>query len=336
MPIEHPSPTPPRRWQLILHGKAAQDDDIRAAVQAMRDSGIDLAVRVTWEPGDAERYADEAIDAGVEVLVAGGGDGTVSVLAASLARREADGDRLPALAILPLGTANDLARAAGIPEEPDACLALVRDTPATPVDLLRIGADGQVGWCVNLASGGFGTEATTEADEGLKKVLGGLAYWLTGVARLGRIEPQRARLSGPGFEWQGDFIALGVGNGRQAGGGQPLCPEAVIDDGRLDLTVIPPLEGAVGQTLAAVFTEGKVEALESVAIQERLAWLEIEADAPLALNLDGEPAQARRYRIDCVARRIRMHLPPGCPLLGVPGNPAGLEPPGPAPVLQPA
>ncbi|RBJ85139.1 lipid kinase YegS, partial [Xanthomonas oryzae pv. oryzae] len=107
------------------------------------------------------------------------------------------------------------------------------------VDLLRIDAEHGPRWCANVASGGFGTQVTVETDEGLKKMLGGLAYLITGMSRLGRIDPIGARFNGPDFSWEGEFIALGLGNGRQAGGGQALCPEAVIDDGLLDVTIVP-------------------------------------------------------------------------------------------------
>jgi hypothetical protein len=58
---------------------------------------------------------------------------------------------------------------------------------ATPraIDLLRVDADGTPWWCANLASGGFGTQVTVETDAGLKKMLGGLAYVITGIAKLG-------------------------------------------------------------------------------------------------------------------------------------------------------
>ncbi|HBK45688.1 MAG TPA: lipid kinase YegS, partial [Xanthomonadaceae bacterium] len=104
---------------------------------------------------------------------------------------------------------------AGIGDEPLAALQLVSECAARPIDLLRIEAEHGPHWCANVASGGFGTDVTVETDEGLKKVLGGLAYLVTGMARLGRIEPVRARLRGPDFAWEGDFIALGIGNGRQ-------------------------------------------------------------------------------------------------------------------------
>ncbi len=303
------------RWRLILNGKSAGNDELRDAVRHWRERGVQLEVRVTWEEGDAERYVAEAIDHGVDVIVAAGGDGTLSAVAETLAHRDESADALPSLALVPMGTANDFATSANLPTEPEAALALIGQTTAHAIDLLRVDADGTSWWCANLASGGFGTQVTVETDAGLKKMLGGLAYVITGIAKLGRIEPITARLHGPDFAWEGGFIALGIGNGRQAGGGQQLCPQALIDDGLLDVTVVPELEGEVASTLGQMLTGGKEAALERVATRVRLPWLQLESAQPLTLNLDGEPVQARRLRIDCVAGRVRMHLPADCPLL---------------------
>lgn len=312
-----PVATVPRaRWRLILNGKSVADEAVREAVALVRANGIDLGVRVTWEGGDAARYVEEAVADRVDTVIAGGGDGTLSEVASALAATGRDADALPSLGLLPLGTANDFAAAAQVPTVPAEAFELIDRHVARPIDLLRIDADGRERWCANLASGGFGTRITLETDEGLKKVLGGLAYLITGISRLGRIEPIVARVRGPVFDWSGEFIALGVGNGRQAGGGQALCPEAHLDDGALDLTIVPPLTGEVGATVGALITEGKDAALDRIAVEARLPWIEIEADPPLTLNLDGEPVEARRFRIDCVPDRVRMHLDPECPLLG--------------------
>ena len=306
------------RWRLILNGKSAGDDAVREAVQALRDAGVALDVRVTWEGGDAERYVAEAIADGVGTIIAGGGDGTLSEVVTTLAHRGEAADALPVLGLLPLGTANDFATAAGICAAPDVALRLVRDAPAAAIDLLKLQANGDTHWVANLASGGFGTEVTTDTHEGLKKWLGGLAYVLTGLSRLGRIEPLRARLHGPDFEWEGEFIALGIGNGRQAGGGQALCPDALIDDGLLDVTIVPPLEGELLATFGTAMTEGKLAALDDVAVRRQLQWIEIDAADALTLNLDGEPVEAGHFRIDCVPKRLRMQLPADCPLLANP------------------
>lgn len=303
-------------WFLILNGKSAGDDGVREAVTQLRGQGQELRVRVTWEGGDAERYVREAIAAQAPLLIAGGGDGTLSEVAEGMAHTGQDAAQLPALALLPLGTANDFATAAGIPLEPLAALQLPGQAPTRLIDLLRVEGDGKVHWCANLASGGFGTEVTVETHDGLKKMLGGLAYVLTGVAKLGKIEPIQAHIHGEGFDWQGGFIALGIGNGRQAGGGQQLCPDALLDDGQLDLTVVPELSGEVMSTLGTLFSEGKHAALEQAAERARLGEVWIEAEQPLTLNLDGEPMQARRFHIQCVAGRVRLHLPADSPLLG--------------------
>ena len=306
-------------WRLILNGKSAGDEALREAVASMRERGIALDVRVTWEAGDAKRYVSEAIADGVRTLIAAGGDGTLSEVAAALADRDEPADGLPVLGLVPLGTANDFANAAQVPLEPLPALEMIAEGSWMPIDLLKLIADdGDTHWCANLASGGFGTQVTVETDEGLKKMLGGLAYLITGISRLGRIEPLQARLHGPGFEWEGGLIALGIGNGRQAGGGQVLCPDARVDDGLLDVTVVPELSGEVAATVGTLVTDGKAAALERVAIRAQLPWVQIDCPEPLTVNLDGEPVASRHFRIECVPQRLRMHLPPGSPLLKQP------------------
>jgi lipid kinase YegS len=315
-------PPSPERWRLILNGKSAGDEPLREAVTAMRERGIALDVRVTWEGGDAERYVAEAIADGVDTIIAAGGDGTLSEVATTLAHRDEPADALPSLALVPMGTANDFATAAGISAQPIEALEAIRAYPARAIDLLKLTAQsstrgthasGQPSsephWAANLASGGFGTQVTVETPEGMKKLLGGLAYLITGMSKLGRIDPLQARIHGPDFEWEGGFIALGVGNGRQAGGGQALCPDAAIDDGLLDVTIVPRLDGEVGATLGTLLTEGKHAALDRVATRAQLPWVEIDAAEPLTLNLDGEPVESAHFRIECVPGRVRMHLP---------------------------
>ena len=229
------------RLRIILHGKAAGSADVRAAVGRLRKQGHVAEVRVTWEPGDAQRLTAEAVaQAGsgcIDCIVAGGGDGTINeVFAAAYAAG------LPAgcsLGILPLGTANDFAHAAGVPVQ-DPLAALQLAASAAP-QLIDIGLLNDKPF-VNLVSGGFGSRVTVETDPELKKRLGGLAYVLTGISRFAELSANVGRFRANGFSWQGRFVAVAIGNGRQAGGGVPLCPDALVDDGLLDLTILPELE----------------------------------------------------------------------------------------------
>ena len=94
-----------------------------------------------------------------------------------------------------------------------------------------------------------------------------------------------------------------------------------MDDGLLDLTVIPELSGELLATVGTLVKEGQRAALERSAVRARLPWVELESgDGAMTLNLDGEPVQARRFRIECVPGRVRMHLPADSPLLGQPSG----------------
>ena len=151
-----------RKAVLILHGKQAMNDEVREAVRGMRERGWTLDVRVTWEAGDSQRFVDEAVAAGYTHVVAGGGDGTLRDVAEAVGLAATDAS----LALLPLGTANDFAKAAGIPLEPAAALALL-EQPAKPIDLGQVGEQ----LFLNMATGGFGSQVTANTSEDLKKVL---------------------------------------------------------------------------------------------------------------------------------------------------------------------
>ncbi|MBS7457869.1 lipid kinase YegS [Coralloluteibacterium stylophorae] len=303
-------------WHLILNGKNANEDTVRDAVAALRERGRTIHVRVTWEQGDAHRYALEAVAAGAVAVIAGGGDGTLHEVCAALAATDRAAGELPALGLMPLGTANDFATAAGLPLDPLAALEVVAATPPRPIDLMRVlPAGGGEHWCVNVATGGFATRITTETSPELKKLFGGAAYFLTGMARMGSIRSARGSLRGPGFEWDGEFLVLAVGNGRQAGGGQLLTPDARLDDGVIDVMVLPPPPpGETTAALGALLSRGRAALLEA-AVRTRLPWVEIEAEEGLTFNLDGEPLEAPRLRFEAVRARLCMHLPDVTPLL---------------------
>ena len=302
-----------RKALLILHGKQAQNEEVRAAVLALRERGWQLAVRLTWEGGDAARLVQEALAAGYPTLIAGGGDGTLREVAEALALAGGQAS----LALLPLGTANDFCRAAGIPLLPAEALALLECEPR-PIDLGEV--DGQL--FLNMATGGFGSRVTANTSEELKKLLGGAAYFLTGLSRFAEVHSAFGRFGGPGFAWEGDFLALGIGNGRQAGGGHVLCPQAQVDDGLLDVCIVPASQDMVG-TLGTLLSGG-ILGLEAVSVSARLPWLEVEAPEGLDINLDGEPLESRHLRFAARPGALRVHLPDSSPLLGggVDGVPA--------------
>ncbi|AYA06047.1 lipid kinase YegS [Rahnella aquatilis] len=290
---------------LILNGKGAAIEELREAVNALRAEGVKLGVRVTWEHGDAARYVAEAIELGCETVIAGGGDGTINEVAGALA--QIDGVR-PVLGIVPLGTANDFATACGIPPTPEQALQLAVKGRAVDIDLACVNSQH---FFINMATGGFGTRITTETPEKLKAALGGVSYFIHGLLRLDTLKADRCEIKGPDFQWEGDALVIGIGNGRQAGGGQQICPDALINDGLLQLRLLTS-EELLPSFLRSLLSNEENKNILSAS----LPWLEITAPHDMTFNLDGEPLTGKQFRIEVLPDAIQCRLPPQCELLG--------------------
>ncbi len=297
-----------RKSRVILNGKSASNPQVRSAINAVRSEGQPLEVRVTWEAGDGVRFAQEALTDGVDVLIAGGGDGTVNeILNGVLA---ADPSPTMAMAILPLGSANDFARGCQIPLDPLKALRLATRNDPTLID---VGAANGV-FFANVASGGFGAEVTAGTPAGLKRVMGGGAYALVGSVTAAHMTPYQGEVIGGDQQIQGSFIIMAVGNGRQAGGGFPVTPHALIDDGLLDVLFITDFQTS---DLGQVFQE--LQDLSNHNNQfvhyRQVPHFEVEIAGTLPLNLDGEPQRWSHIKFEIVPKCLPLVLPEKCPLL---------------------
>lgn len=300
---------------VILNGKVAEDDDISDALSALRTEGP-IDIRVTRGPGDARRFARDAADAGADEVYVVGGDGTLNEAVAGLVSRPADDPRhfVGVMGIVPAGTANDFASSAGIPtESPLAAVEALNSFHAASIDLGWV-SGGAEGPFLNVATAGFGAEASTDASKELKAILGKVAYLVTGITRLGSRDgaPREVWIRAPDFERRIAFHMLAVGNGRCAGGGMPVCPDANVADGLFDVTIVPV--GQVGDAVTEAIRHG-LEGVGDAGIRFRAPWVELEAEEALQVNLDGEPASARRFRFDVRSALLRVLLPDDSPLL---------------------
>ncbi|WP_086479657.1 lipid kinase YegS [Oceanospirillum sanctuarii] len=305
--------------RIILHGKEAQNIALRDAVRLLRDHRYKIDVRVTWEEGDARRLAREARQLGVHTVVAAGGDGTLNEVVNGLMAADARLE-MPSLGLIPLGTANDFAMSCRIPLAPLEALRLITEISPVAVDLGRANQR----YFLNLASGGFGTQITTSTPDELKRALGSLAYLLTGMSKFTSIAAVEGRIKAPDFDWQGAFMVLGVGNGRQAGGGHELCPDALLDDGLLDLNILPKTEQQTLTDTLQYFMLDNGAVLQNLMIHRRVPWLEIEAEQSMNINIDGEPLSGQHFRFEIHTAALKMHLPRRAPLLSKNAGDEGL------------
>lgn len=292
---------------LILNGKSNEQPTLRKAVELLRREGIPIDVNVTWEAGDVARFIQQAADRDVRRVIVGGGDGTLHEAVNALMTLSPD--QRPTLGIVPLGTANDFATAAGLPADPgEALMFAVRGT-SFPIDVGQINDQ----YFINMASGGFGAKVTATTPAFLKKMMGGGAYSLVGAFRVLNFSPYQGKLRTPEGEEDVSAVIFAIGNGRQAGGAQELAPRAYIDDGLLDVLVL--------QSFGILELPRMIGELERLDPNGRLVryyqvpWLELECDEAMPINLDGEMQEYDHISMQVLPLALDVTLPKHCKLL---------------------
>jgi lipid kinase YegS len=294
-----------KRVRLILNGKVAANDAMRAAIARQRKAGHRIEVRVTWEQGDARRFASEADK--LDLLIAAGGDGTLNEVLQGLI--DLSTVSRPTLGIVPLGTANDFATGCGIPRDSEKALALCMKGAGVPIDVAKANDH----WFINAASSGFGAEITATTSPDLKRLLGSTAYTVMGAILAINLHHYQGRLILPDREIIGGGPVAIVGNGRQTGGGIQVAPRAYIDDGLLDVLTVRQISPksllAAARELQQLSPDGEYVSYFQT------PWIEVHPEETIPVNLDGEPLRLSGVRYEAVPKAISLVVPANCPLL---------------------
>ncbi|MDQ0612728.1 diacylglycerol kinase (ATP) [Microbacterium sp. W4I4] len=306
-----------KRIGIVWNPTKIDEDQLKDAVGSALGDDVEVLWWETAEDDPGRAMAQDAVDAACDVVIAVGGDGTVRSVAEVLAGAE----RAPQLGIVPQGTGNLLARNLGVPlgSIPKA-LATIAAGRHREIDMgwVRVGDDdAETGFLVMI---GFGLDAhmLAETDDGLKNKAGWLAY----VEAMGRAftaaENVEFTLSlDEGEEQRMSGHTLLVGNCGTIQGGVTLLPDAVPDDGQLDLLLVSA-ENAVqwAQTLRTIVWDNGIRRLiggsEETVSTESAQHLtgtagRVRLDKPVAFEIDGEESgevDAFDVRVQPAALRI--------------------------------
>jgi diacylglycerol kinase (ATP) len=210
-------------------GGKCEPDTVREALGGLEIEWID-----TEGAGDAQEAAGEW-ERGLLIVV--GGDGTVNEVVNGLGRAGFPED--VTLAILPMGTGNDLAATLAIPDGIEEAQEVIRQNRVRVLDVARVRSEG-VGerFFINVATGGYGAETSGLADEELKGRWGKLAYLRASLETAQKFDVREVRVTLDDEERTMRAVNVAVGNCRYAGGGWLAAPRANPEDGLLDLVVI--------------------------------------------------------------------------------------------------
>jgi diacylglycerol kinase (ATP) len=265
---------------LIINPKSRMggDADLCAGIEQLEQAGIEL---IQTESSSAESVAQliDVHQSDIDLVIIGGGDGTISAAAPALFRH-----KLP-FAILPLGTANDLAHSLGMSKDlPDAFQNIL----ANRRHKINLGMINDR-FFFNAANIGLGVKVTRELTPELKKTWGVLSYLQAVLRAIRDNRSFKARLEIDGVPRRLRSIQIAVGNGRYYGGGNLIDERSTIGDGLLYLYSLPPLGILELLSLGPLLRWGKQrQARNTYNVSGR--QIKISTWPSREIHADGEPA----------------------------------------------
>lgn len=279
-------------------------DELEAAVQWLGEHGMPAELCHTERPGHAVQLAQEAVKAGMDMVVAAGGDGTVNDVIQALA------GHTTALGVVPLGTVNVWAREMGIPLTTAAACEVLLDGIHREVDLGRAGSR----YFLLMAGIGLDAEITQRVEKQWLKRIG--LKFLDYLATAGLLsvtqKPARVTMYCDGTRRTVSTLMILIGNTRLYGGALTFAKRAVADDGQLDVVVVT---GGGAMRRLSVFVRAALRraSIGPHARYDRCRTLRLESRTPVPVQVDGEVIGTLPMTFSVMPRAMRVIVPRDAP-----------------------
>jgi len=284
-------------------GQSNPEQDL-AAIKALLEPEFDLDIRFTSEQEGADKIAKDAIAQGAKIIIASGGDGTLSAAASALV-----GTHIP-LGVISRGTANAFAAALELPDTIEAACETILGRATRVVDAALCNGSPMV----LLAGIGFEAETVERADRQAKKRFGILAYVMAGLQELRDLSSFTAEIETEDKVITVTASAVTIANAAPATSILAQGPAGVIfDDGLLDITVVSPTSRA--GAIAAAYHLLQTASQESSAERGDIGYLRarrviIRTEPPQKVVLDGEIFGDTPVDVECVPGGLTIFVPP--------------------------
>jgi diacylglycerol kinase (ATP) len=254
---------------------------LEQALPHLRAAGLEPPVHICANGRQPEELARAAAAGGADVVVAVGGDGQARAVAAGLLGTRA------ALGLLPSGSANDYARAVGVPRDSvEAAVDLLLTPRRARVDVVRVESGEGTDYFLNVGGAGFDSVVAATA-EGVGYLRGASRYVVAVLRELPRF--RAAEFSLRADDEQRDFrgMIVAVANGSTYGGGMRVAPAADVQSGWLDICIVGELSRlAFLRAFPSVFRGTHVS--HPAVTMLRARTVELVADRPFEVTGDGE------------------------------------------------
>lgn len=280
-----------KRARLIYNpaaGREEIEENLSEVLNVYEEAGYQTsAFRTTSEKFSAMNEARRIVQAGIDLLIVAGGDGTVYEVINGIA----DLDNRPLIAILPAGTANDFARALKLPQDDlvEAARVITKGN-VSPMDIGKIEFSNKMRYFSNIAAAGHITEVTYEVSPQMKSIFGYLAYITKGVEFLPRLGPVDVEVTYDEGVYKGPATLIAVAMTNAAAGFDYVAPDTVPGDGKFTLIIVKTSRWANMMRLAAqLINQGShVNSEDIIYTKTSKITLKTSEKSELMINLDGE------------------------------------------------
>lgn len=237
------------KWLVIVNPNAGNGKGIKeweTISSMLREKGLDFHVRFTTGKNDATSYTAEALGSGYRKIITVGGDGTLNEVVNGVMTNTSCPGTDVLLGLIPVGTGNDWGRMVGIPLDHKRAVEIISEGKVMLHDagLVRYQNAGQTKerYFINIAGLGFESVVVRRTNIQKDKGKGGkLIYFYNLLTSLLSYRNTKVSVNIDGKSEQFRIFSLNVGNGKYCGGGMRQTPDALPDDGFLDVTVITDL-----------------------------------------------------------------------------------------------
>ena len=278
-----------------IAGRGAGERLAKRMAADFRAQGVRVDIVRTPAPDEAARLAREAAADGYRFIVSAGGDGTANEVANGIVGSGA------VLALYPIGSGNDFARALGYPRKRSKLPPFLADAQPRRIDV------GEVNGRIFLNAAGVGIDGhVAERIVASTRVVGPtLGYFVGALVSIATYRPRPMRVTIDGTVRTGRHLVVVAANGTHFGSGMRIAPQASLDDGQLDVVLAGDLSPwasmvALGKIYFGTHIDGKT------IILKRARAVEIELERPLAAQLDGEVTTVPRLSIRVRLRALEV------------------------------
>tara|TARA_R100001591_G_scaffold63267_3_gene72988 strand:+ start:37883 stop:38782 length:900 start_codon:yes stop_codon:yes gene_type:complete len=274
------------------HSRNGQAEALEEAVQLLEASGIEVSVCES----ESEAHLISLIEAYERedgIIILAGGDGTISSALDAIYTCQRT------LAIFPMGTANDLARSIGVPEDLLSAAQVIVDGRRERISLGKVNKQA----FINVAHVGLGVDVTRELTSDSKKFFGVFAYLGAFFKAIKRNKSFKVHIKADDWQCSTKAIHLAIGNGRFYGGGNIVDQRSTLLDGQLNLFFIKPQRWWQLLLLGPQLRNGDLHTTDRI-VRKTAEKFSIQTTKPKALEADGEAKTATPADFDVIPKAI--------------------------------